>query len=30
MEIVLEARKRGIHVPYTLEEFSEDLKAVRN
>ena len=28
-EIVIEARKREIHVPYTLEEFKEDLKGLQ-
>lgn len=28
-EIVIEARKREIHVPYTLEEFREDLKGLQ-
>jgi predicted HTH domain antitoxin len=28
-EMVIEARKREIHVPYTLEEFREDLKGLR-
>ena len=28
-EIVIEARKREIHVPYTLEEFREDLKGLK-
>ena len=28
-EIVIEARKREIHVPYTLEEFKEDLKGLK-
>src|SRR4030067_886766 len=29
-EMSLEARKREIHVPYTLEAFKEDLKGFRN
>ncbi len=28
-EMVLEAKKREIHVPYTLDEFREDLKALQ-
>jgi predicted HTH domain antitoxin len=28
-EMTLEARKREIHVPYTLEEFVEDLKGLQ-
>ena len=28
-EIIIEARKREIHVPYTLEEFKEDLKGLQ-
>ena len=28
-EMIIEARKREIHVPYTLEEFKEDLKGLR-
>ena len=28
-EIIIEARKREIHVPYTLEEFREDLKGLQ-
>ena len=28
-EIVIEAKKREIHVPYTLEEFKEDLKGLQ-
>ena len=27
-EIIEEAKKREIHVPYTLEEFKEDLKGL--
>ena len=27
-EMVIEAKKREIHVPYTLEEFREDLKGL--
>ncbi|MEM2107180.1 MAG: UPF0175 family protein [Candidatus Bathyarchaeia archaeon] len=26
-EIISEVKKRGVHVPYTLEELKEDLKA---
>lgn len=28
-EIILEAKKREIHVPYTLEEFRADLKGLK-
>jgi predicted HTH domain antitoxin len=28
-EMVVEAKKREIHVPYSLEEFREDLKGLR-
>ena len=28
-EIVIEARKSELHVPYTLEEFREDLKGLQ-
>lgn len=28
-EMVVEAKKREIHVPYTLEEFREDLKGLQ-
>ncbi len=28
-EIILEAKKKDIHVPYTLEEFREDLKGLQ-
>lgn len=28
-EMVMEAKKREIHVPYTLEEFREDLKGLQ-
>ena len=28
-EIIIEARKREIHVPYTLKEFREDLKGLQ-
>ena len=28
-EIIVEAKKREIHVPYTLEELKEDLKGLR-
>ena len=28
-EIIVEAKKREIHVPYTLDEFREDLKGLQ-
>jgi len=28
-ETIIEAKKREIHVPYTLEEFKEDVKGLR-
>jgi predicted HTH domain antitoxin len=28
-EMTMEAKKREIHVPYTLEEFAEDLKGLQ-
>jgi predicted HTH domain antitoxin len=28
-EIIVEAKKREIHVPYTLDEFKEDLKGLQ-
>jgi predicted HTH domain antitoxin len=28
-EMTLEAKKRGTHVPYTIEEFNEDLKGLQ-
>ena len=28
-EIIIEARKKEVHVPYTLEEFREDLKGLK-
>jgi len=28
-EMVIEARKKEVHVPYTLEEFREDLKGLQ-
>ena len=28
-EMVIEARKREVHVPYTLKEFREDLKGLQ-